>query len=108
MLQVRPALLGHGNREIGIGVSPNQLEWNIQLLQFGQAPGVLRDFVKELRRQLREGRAGAGLLHEIVGDERVEEFLVMSLLGIRKRYLKLLLLPVEQPTELLGASSNRA
>src|SRR3954471_18418071 len=108
VLQVRSAVLGHGNREIGVGLSPDQLDRNIESLQFGQARGVPGDFVEELRRHLRECRAGTWLFEEVVGDQRIKERFIMRLLALGQNILESLLLPIEQPTELLRTLQNGA
>jgi hypothetical protein len=63
---------------------------------------------KELRRHLRERRAGTRLLPEAVVDERAEERLVMRLLPIRESIHELLLLEMEQSGELLGTLQHSA
>ncbi len=59
--------------------------------------------VEEFRGQLHEGEAGAGLNDEVVADQRANEGIEMSPLRFGQSVHELLLLPLQQPAELLRA-----
>ena len=69
MSEVRRAVLGHVGRDVGIELSPNHLDGDIDCLQLGQARRISSKFVKEIRRQLHECGAGTWLLQEVIGDD---------------------------------------
>src|SRR5258708_32281967 len=103
ILELRLAPLGHGDGEVRIVLSPDQLDRNIQRLERRQMLGVSGMFIEELRRQLHEGGTGAGLSDKILTDQRTEERIEMGLLLFGQGSLELFLLPSEQPANILGA-----
>jgi len=64
-------------------------------------------FIEELRRQLHECGASAGLNDEVVADQRAEEGVEMRLLRVRKSFPEFVLLPGQQPTKLIGVLGDR-
>ena len=68
MLKLRPAALGHRDGDVGIVLSPDELDRNVERLEFGKTLGVLGVYVKELSRQLHESWARAGLGDEVLAD----------------------------------------
>src|SRR6267142_4104355 len=106
MFQMRPEVLRHVCAEIGIVPSPDELDWNIERFHFGKAFSVSSDFLEELRRHLRERRAGTRLFRETIVDDRTPECREIRALIFRKSILEYLLLELEQPGELLGTSRH--
>src|SRR3954453_12311314 len=107
ILELRLAPLGHGGGEVRIVPSPDQLDWNIQRLERGQMLGVSGVFIEEFRRQLHEGRTGAGSGDEVVADQRTDERAEMGYLRLRQGVQEFLLLPFQQPAKLFGALGDR-
>ena len=107
MPQLGLAPLGFGEGDVGIELSPDELDRNVERLELGQTLGVLGERIEELRRHLDECRARAGLGDEVLADQWAEESVEVGLLRVRKGIPEFLLLPGQQPAELLGALGDR-
>src|SRR5436305_4942778 len=107
IFELRLTPLGHGDGEVGVVLSPDQLDRNIERLERGQMLGVSGVFIEEFRRQLHEGRTGAGLGDEVVADQRTDERAEMRSLRLRQGVQEFLLLPFQQPAKLFGALGDR-
>ncbi|MEA2911822.1 MAG: hypothetical protein QOJ15_3903 [Bradyrhizobium sp.] len=70
ILQLRLAPLGHGHTDVGIELSPDQFDRNVERLERRQMLGVLGLFIEELRRHLHEGGPRAWLYGEVLADQR--------------------------------------
>ena len=103
MLELRLATLGHGNGDVGIVLSPDELDRNVQRLELGQTLGVLFKRIEKLRRHLHERGARAGLRDEVLADQRAKERVEVGLLYLRKGVQEFPLLPGQQPAELFGS-----
>src|SRR5271154_7167694 len=106
MIEVRRAILGHVRRDVGIELSPNHLDGDIDCLQLGQARGISSKFAKEIRRQLYECRARTWLPCEVIGDEFLRYGLKVRPLTGWLSVTELVWLPGQQPSELFRALCN--
>jgi hypothetical protein len=93
MPQLTLAPLGFGEGNVGIELSSDKLDRNVERLELGQTLGVLGERIKELGRHLHECRARAGLGDEVLADQGAEENVKVGLLRVRKGVPEFLLLP---------------
>src|SRR5260370_10568348 len=107
IFELRLAPLGHVECDIGVVLYPNDLDRNIECLELRQMLGVSGVFIEELRRQLHEGGARAGLSDEVLTDQRADERIEMGLLHLGQGVQELLLLPFQQQATLLAALRHR-
>src|ERR1700733_8866269 len=108
MVEVRRAILGHVRRDVGIELSPDHLDGDIDCLQLGQPRRIACKFVKEIRRQLYERGAGTGLPNEVIGDELLRHGIEVRPLTDWLSVTELVWLPGQQPFELFGTLRDGA
>jgi hypothetical protein len=94
--------------DVRIVLAPDHLRRDIEHFHHRNSRGVAIEFCEELRRHLRESRAGARLVSEVSVDDLAEEFVVTCSMLVGEALLEHLPLQVHDPAELLRALYDRA
>src|SRR5271156_3970426 len=88
IFQLRPAPLGHCHSDVGVELSPDELDRYIECLELWQMLRIAGEFIEELRRQLHKGGTSAGLSDEVVADQRSDERIQMVFLRFGQSILE--------------------